>query len=242
VTSAEVEHGPQACPACQSALGPDLKRRCVSAHNSLELVRGEMALQVNGDPNLPPTNNDAERALRHAVIARRISYGTRTDEGSRFYAAGLRLKAARVISILGRQRRSTPAGKSGAWASTAIELGSCQPKISRKKHKASRAKSSDVLIVADHKAPAKVLRARGQENPAASSNSPILAFQSLVQFGGMAVRLDFAQKLTTTVLIHELDVAPVRFKDAVGIGFGLLPKRTPANPRQRACQAIVILL
>ena len=41
------------------------------------------------DPRLPPTNNDPERALRHAVIARRISYGTRTDEGSRFYAAGL---------------------------------------------------------------------------------------------------------------------------------------------------------
>lgn len=41
------------------------------------------------DPTLPPTNNDAERALRHAVIARRISYGTRTDEGSRFYAAAL---------------------------------------------------------------------------------------------------------------------------------------------------------
>ena len=41
------------------------------------------------DPSLPPTNNDAERALRHAVIARRISFGTRTDEGSRFYAAAL---------------------------------------------------------------------------------------------------------------------------------------------------------
>jgi len=41
------------------------------------------------DPTLPPTNNDAERALRHAVIARRISYGTRTDEGSRCYAAAL---------------------------------------------------------------------------------------------------------------------------------------------------------
>jgi IS1 family transposase len=41
------------------------------------------------DPNLPPTNNDAERALRHAVITRRISFGTRTDEGSRFYAAAL---------------------------------------------------------------------------------------------------------------------------------------------------------
>ena len=42
-----------------------------------------------GDPDLPPTNNEAERALRHAVIARRISFGTRTDEGSRFYAAAL---------------------------------------------------------------------------------------------------------------------------------------------------------
>ena len=41
------------------------------------------------DLSLPPTNNDAERALRHAVIARRISFGTRTDEGSRFYAAAL---------------------------------------------------------------------------------------------------------------------------------------------------------
>ena len=28
-------------------------------------------------PQLPATNNEAERALRHAVIARRISYGTR---------------------------------------------------------------------------------------------------------------------------------------------------------------------
>jgi hypothetical protein len=41
------------------------------------------------DPALPPTNNDAERALRHAVISRRISFGTRTEEGSRFYAAAL---------------------------------------------------------------------------------------------------------------------------------------------------------
>ncbi len=41
------------------------------------------------NPSLPPTNNDAERALRHAVLARAISFGTRTDEGSRFYAAAL---------------------------------------------------------------------------------------------------------------------------------------------------------
>ncbi|MCP4112874.1 MAG: transposase, partial [Desulfobacteraceae bacterium] len=38
------------------------------------------------NPGLPPTDNEAERALRHAVISRRISFGTRTTEG-RAYAA-----------------------------------------------------------------------------------------------------------------------------------------------------------
>jgi transposase len=37
------------------------------------------------NPELPPTNNEAERALRHAVIARNIGYGTRTREGSLAY-------------------------------------------------------------------------------------------------------------------------------------------------------------
>jgi hypothetical protein len=46
-----------------------------------------IAFVANKD--LPPTNNDAETALRHAVISRRISHGTRTDEGSRAYAATL---------------------------------------------------------------------------------------------------------------------------------------------------------
>lgn len=40
-------------------------------------------------PQLPPTNNEAERALRHAVIARRISYGTRSSEGSLAYCSVL---------------------------------------------------------------------------------------------------------------------------------------------------------
>src|SRR3954451_24263523 len=39
------------------------------------------------NPNLPVTNNEAERALRDAVIARRISHGTRTEAGSAAYAA-----------------------------------------------------------------------------------------------------------------------------------------------------------
>ena len=36
-------------------------------------------------PGLPLTNNEAERALRHWVIARLISHGTRTPEGSRTF-------------------------------------------------------------------------------------------------------------------------------------------------------------
>ncbi len=38
-------------------------------------------------PELPPTNNEAERALRHAVIARRIGYVTRTSEVSQAYSS-----------------------------------------------------------------------------------------------------------------------------------------------------------
>lgn len=36
-------------------------------------------------PELPITNNIAERSLRHWVIARKISHGTRTEQGSRAY-------------------------------------------------------------------------------------------------------------------------------------------------------------
>ncbi|MDJ0570486.1 MAG: transposase [Pleurocapsa sp. MO_192.B19] len=45
------------------------------------------------NPELPPTNNEAQRtcphvrALRHAVIARNIGFGTRTREGSLAYSS-----------------------------------------------------------------------------------------------------------------------------------------------------------
>ena len=42
----------------------------------------EAIFRVLQFPHLPLTNNEAERALRHWVILRRISYGTRTEEGS----------------------------------------------------------------------------------------------------------------------------------------------------------------
>jgi len=49
-TSAEIPHAPTVCAVCKATLGLDLKRRCVGTHNSLELVRGEMALQAAHRP------------------------------------------------------------------------------------------------------------------------------------------------------------------------------------------------
>jgi transposase len=40
---------------------------------------------VLAHPELPLTNNEAERALRHWVILRKICYGTRTQQGSRAF-------------------------------------------------------------------------------------------------------------------------------------------------------------
>jgi len=46
----------------------------------------EAIFRVLENPHWPLTNNEAERALRHWVILRRISYGTRTPVGSRTFA------------------------------------------------------------------------------------------------------------------------------------------------------------
>ena len=60
------------------------------------------------DPRLPLTNNAAERQLRHFVIARRISYGTRTEVGSHSVALlasvidTCRLRRASATDLLAR--------------------------------------------------------------------------------------------------------------------------------------------
>jgi hypothetical protein len=46
----------------------------------------QVIVQPLHDPRLPLTNNAAERQLRHYVIARRISYGTRNPVGSHSFA------------------------------------------------------------------------------------------------------------------------------------------------------------
>jgi hypothetical protein len=62
----------------------------------------EAIFQVLNHPHLPLTNNEAERALRHWVIARRLSHGTRTAVGSRVFTL-----LASVIDTC-RQRRHSP--------------------------------------------------------------------------------------------------------------------------------------
>ena len=54
--------------------------------NAVALFRLSVLGPLVDHPHLPLTNNEAEHALRHWVILRRISYGTRTEQGSRVFA------------------------------------------------------------------------------------------------------------------------------------------------------------
>ena len=48
--------------------------------------RGNL-LRFLDDPSIEPTNNRAERALRGAVIARKVSQCSKTDEGTEAFSA-----------------------------------------------------------------------------------------------------------------------------------------------------------
>ncbi len=47
-------------------------------------MQGAVDLRRGPDPQIDPTNNAAERAIRHAVLMRRIQGGTQSDRGSRW--------------------------------------------------------------------------------------------------------------------------------------------------------------
>ncbi len=93
---AMAEKGEDARRECSPILAR-LKRACIRGIKEEYPKLRSLAQEILNDwdavvafvknPDLPPTNNDSERALRHAVISRRISFGTRTSEGSRSYAA-----------------------------------------------------------------------------------------------------------------------------------------------------------
>src|ERR1700678_231672 len=65
---------------------------------------------------IEPTNNNAERALRHAVILRKLCYGSHSPEGSRFTAgmltchATLRHQGRNVLAFLTEACRAALAG------------------------------------------------------------------------------------------------------------------------------------
>jgi transposase len=71
----------QACEKMKSSTHEKARALAVEMLNDWDVI-----FTVLDHPHLPLTNNEAERALRHWVILRRISYGTRTEEGSRIFA------------------------------------------------------------------------------------------------------------------------------------------------------------
>ena len=73
-------------PQVKRALEEGTKCRCAStAGTCTEILRVEEGLwNFVWFPGVEPTNNVAERTLRHAVIWRRISGGTASESGSRF--------------------------------------------------------------------------------------------------------------------------------------------------------------
>jgi hypothetical protein len=77
VTSAEVAHAPIVCAACGAALGPDLTRRCVGAHNSLKLARGEMSLQLTATKHVYFAVRCILRSGQRGTSPRRIALGYR---------------------------------------------------------------------------------------------------------------------------------------------------------------------
>jgi transposase len=86
-----------ACAGRQSSPHPKTHALAVELLNDWEAI-----FQVLSHPELPLTNNAAERALRHWVILRKLSLGTRTEVGSR----GVALLASVIDTC--RQRGHTP--------------------------------------------------------------------------------------------------------------------------------------
>ncbi len=78
------------------------------------------------DPSLPLTNNAAERLLRHWVIARRLSFGTRSEQGTRAFAL--------LASIIGRHlsrkegvRLGLPHRRPSGWLTKDYRCRLCPP-------------------------------------------------------------------------------------------------------------------
>lgn len=74
----ELEHLKALCVAYQESRHEKLQAFVRELLNDWDTIFRQLQ-----DPTLPLTNNEAERSLRHWVIERRLSHGTRTPEGTR---------------------------------------------------------------------------------------------------------------------------------------------------------------
>jgi hypothetical protein len=95
---AEVEHLRQLCEANQMDDHPVLRSVVREFLHDWKVI-----LRPVAEPHLPLSNNAAEQALRHWVIARRISHGTRSEAGSRAFAL--------LVSVIETCRRR----RTSAW-------------------------------------------------------------------------------------------------------------------------------
>jgi transposase len=96
-----------------------------------ELLAGETHLwtfvRVEG---VEPTNNDAERALRHGVIYRKLSGGTDSEVGSRFVERMLSIVATcrqQEVNVLGYLTRCYQAGLDGQPVPSLLPASSTAP-------------------------------------------------------------------------------------------------------------------
>jgi transposase len=96
IYAARIDPPPEGLPDCYANEIKRLRHLCeahqMDQHSALRgVVRGTLydwhaILRPVAEPHLPLSNNAAEQALRHGVIARCISHGTRSEEGSRAFA------------------------------------------------------------------------------------------------------------------------------------------------------------
>jgi transposase len=96
IYAARIEPPPQALPERYAAEVKRLRHLCevhrTDEHPALRRVVREflydwkVILRPLAEPLLPLSNNAAEQALRHWVISRNISHGTRSEEGTRAFA------------------------------------------------------------------------------------------------------------------------------------------------------------
>ncbi|WP_287670877.1 transposase [Accumulibacter sp.] len=96
IYAARIEPPPEGLPVRYAADIARLQKLCeahqMDDHPALRSVVREflydwkVILRPLAEPHLPLSNNAAEQALRHWVISRTISHGTRSEAGSRAFA------------------------------------------------------------------------------------------------------------------------------------------------------------